>query len=212
MYRSIQAAVIAAVLAACSGPAGQYEPGNDGIVVPAGACAINPPDLSSAERLSPFGSSSGCGITEPWRLSAVSNVRLSEPATLSCNTVSPLHGWLTDIVQPAAARAFGEPVASIHVAASYDCRSRNGNPGAKLSEHGHGNAIDISGFTLASGREVTVAAGWYGGDSERAFLREVHDKACGRFSTVLGPASDTYHRDHIHLDIQPRKSGKPFCR
>ena len=115
-------------------------------------------------------------------------------------------------MQPAAARAFGEPVASVDVAASYDCRPRNGSRGAKLSEHGHGNAIDISGFTLTSGRKVTVARGWYGGANERAFLREVHDKACGRFSTVLGPASDAYHRDHIHLDIEARRSGKPFCQ
>ena len=49
------------------------------------------------------------------------------------------------------------------------------------------------------------------GDSVGAFLREVHKKACGRFSTVLGPAADSYHRDHIHLDIQARKSGNAFC-
>lgn len=212
MRRSLHAAALSAALAACSGSTGPYYIGNDGLIIPAGACAVNPPDLAAAEPLGPVNGGNGCKVSDPWRLRAISNVRLSVPATVACGVVSPLYGWLTDIVQPAAGRAFGETVVSVDVAASYDCRPRNGNRGAKMSEHGSGNAIDISAFTLASGRKVTVARGWYGGTGERAFLREVHQKACGRFSTVLGPASDDYHRDHIHLDIQARKSGKAFCQ
>lgn len=113
--------------------------------------------------------------------------------------------------QPAARRVFDEQVASVDVAASYACRPRNSNRRAKMSEHGLGNAIDISAFTLISGRKVTVVAGWYGRTAERTFLREVHKKACGRFSTVLGPAADSYHSNHIHLDIQARKSRNAFC-
>lgn len=212
MRRSLQAAALSAVLAACSGAAAHYDPGTGGGIVPAGACAINPPDMAAAERLGPVGSGNICKVSDPWRLTSVSTVRLSVPATVTCGLVSPLHGWLVGVVQPAAARAFGEGVVSVDVAASYDCRPRNGNPSAKISEHGFGNAIDISAFTLAGGRKVTVAAGWYGSAADRSFLREVHDKACGRFSTVLGPASDSYHRDHIHLDIQARKSSKAFCQ
>ncbi len=212
MRRSFHAAALAAALAACSASTGPHDLRNDGLIIPAGACAVNPPDMAAAERLGPIDGGNGCKVSDPWRLRAISNVRLSVPATVTCGVVSPLHGWLTDIVQPAAGRAFGEPVVSVDVAASYACRPRNGNRGAKLSEHGSGNAIDISAFTLASGRKIMVREGWSGSSGERAFLREVHQKACGRFSTVLGPASDDYHRDHIHLDIQARKSGKTFCQ
>ena len=206
------AAILAAALAACSGPTGHYDPGDVAVIDPAGACTIGPPDLAGAERLGPMYGRNGCKITDPWRLTAIANVHLSVPATLTCGIVSPLRGWLNEIVQPAAVRAFGERVVSVDVEASYACRTRNSNAGAKMSEHAYGRAIDISAFTLASGRKVTVAAGWHGNARERAFLREVHDKACGRFSTVLGPASDYYHRDHLHLDIEARKSSKSFCR
>lgn len=212
MRRSSHAAVLAVALAGCSGSMGSHDLGGDGFIIPAGARTFNPADTPGAERLGRVTGANGCKTSDPWRLRIVSNIRLSVPAIVDCGVISPLHGWLTDIVQPAAGRAFGEQVASVDVAASYACRPRNSNRGAKMSEHGLGNAIDISAFTLMSGRKVTVAAGWHGTTAERAFLREVHKKACGRFSTVLGPAADSYHRNHIHLDIQARKSRQAFCR
>jgi hypothetical protein len=32
--------------------------------------------------------------------------------------------------------------------------------------------------------------------------------ACGRFSTVLGPGSDGYHEDHVHVDLMERAPGR----
>jgi hypothetical protein len=124
----------------------------------------------------------------------------------------PLHGWLEDQVQPAAQKSFGESVVSIDVAASYACRARNNKSGARMSEHGYGNAIDIAAFTLESGRKVTVLDGWRGGTDERRFLRGVHEAACGEFRTVLGPDADRHHRDHFHLDLQNRRNGSSYCR
>ena len=73
--------------------------------------------------------------------------------------------------------------------------------GALLSEHGHANAIDVSGFVLADGRTVQVKTGWWGALAERTFLRDVHRGSCNLFSTVLGPNYDANHRDHFHLDL-----------
>jgi hypothetical protein len=81
-----------------------------------------------------------------------------------------------------------------------------------MSEHGFGNAIDIAGFTLESGRKVTVLDGWRGDKDERRFLRGVHESACGQFRTVLGPEADRHHRDHFHLDLQNRRNGSSYCR
>jgi len=39
---------------------------------------------------------------------------------------------------------------SVDVAASFACRPRNNSSGARMSEHGFGNAIDFSAFTLES--------------------------------------------------------------
>ena len=35
---------------------------------------------------------------------------------------------------------------------------------------------------------------------------------CARFTTVLGPGSDWYHEDHIHLDLAERRSGYRICQ
>jgi hypothetical protein len=35
---------------------------------------------------------------------------------------------------------------------------------------------------------------------------------CRRFTTVLGPGSDGYHEEHIHLDLAERRSGYRICQ
>jgi hypothetical protein len=110
--------------------------------------------------------------------------------------------WMETAVVPAAQRHFRQHVIEIKVAASFACRPTNHVFGAKLSEHGHANALDVSGFQLADGTWITVKGGWHSRDpSERAFLRDVHAGACQTFTTVLGPNYDANHRDHFHLDL-----------
>ena len=36
--------------------------------------------------------------------------------------------------------------------------------------------------------------------------------ACARFTTVLGPASDGFHENHIHVDVMERRSGYRLCQ
>jgi hypothetical protein len=45
---------------------------------------------------------------------------------------------------------------------------------------------------------------------EAAFLRNVHAGACRIFGTVLGPEANEAHRNHLHLDLAPRKR-TAFC-
>ena len=147
-----------------------------------------------------------------WKVQSLVSVTFSQPAILNCGMADPVYGWLEDVVQPTAQRSFGESIVSIDVAASYACRPRNNQRGAKMSEHGFGNAIDIAAFTLESGRKVTVEQGWWGSSDERRFLHTVHDRACGDFHTVLGPDSGRAHRDHLHLDLQNRENRSSYCR
>ncbi|MCW8843102.1 MAG: extensin family protein, partial [Rhodobacteraceae bacterium] len=105
---------------------------------------------------------------------------------------------------------YGGGVAKVKVAAGYSCRTRNHKKGAKISEHGKGNAIDFSGFYLANGDEISVLNDWGKGRKGR-ILKDMHRSACGPFGTVLGPESDRYHKDHFHFDIA-RYRGGPYCR
>lgn len=87
----------------------------------------------------------------------------------------------------------------------------NGQPGAHISEHAFGNALDIAAFVLADGRRITVKNGWHGAPEEQGFLRDVHASACENFSTVLAPGSNRFHYDHIHVDLARRRSGRVVC-
>jgi hypothetical protein len=209
--RLLAAACMLATLAGC-GTSVDSSFDTRGLRAPEGRCDVKPSRLGLAERLRDIDEGNGCEVRNAWSVRALGEVTFSEPATVNCGMVAPLDTWLKESVQPSARRAFGEDVVGIDVAASYSCRPRNGVSGAKMSEHGLGNAIDVAAFTLASGRKVTVADGWRGGAAERQFLHAVHEDACGPFHTVLGPASDADHRDHIHLDLQNRRSGSAYCR
>ena len=150
----------------------------------------------------------GCGIKEAVRIKSVSGINLSTPAVLNCNAARALNSWVKDSAIPAS-RRMGQ-LNEIRVAASYVCKTRNSQPGARLSEHSFGNAIDISAFRMRNGRTITLLEGWSGGDTRR-MLVSMWEGACGPFGTVLGPSSNRFHRGHFHFDVASYRSG-PFCR
>lgn len=149
-----------------------------------------------------------CGIKDAVRVRSVAGVKLSQKALMNCPTALALKKWVETGVKPAFRKR--GPVVEMNVAAHYACRTRNNQPGARISEHGKGNAIDISAFTMKDGEVITVLKGWGQGTTNR-LLRRVHKTACGPFGTVLGPQSDRHHRDHFHLDTARYRTG-PYCR
>jgi hypothetical protein len=205
-------AVVSAVLAGCGSSTKKTSFDTQGLRAPEGSCPVKPSRIGLAEKIRNIDEGNGCEIPNAWRVQSLGSISFSRAATMNCGMADPLMNWLEHEVQPAAQKSFGESVVSIDVAASYACRARNNKNGAKMSEHGFGNAIDIAGFTLESGRKVTVLDGWRGERDERGFLRGVHESACGQFRTVLGPEADRHHRDHFHLDLQNRRSGSSYCR
>ncbi len=94
--------------------------------------------------------------------------------------------------------------------ASYSCRTRNSKPGARLSEHAFGHAVDVSGVVLRDGTKLTVLDHWRSSRYGK-ILKAMHRAACGTFGTVLGPNADRYHQDHFHLDTARYRSGA-YCR
>jgi len=161
-----------------------------------------------------------CGMTRPLRVTALlgGKVLFNSTQTLDCPMVAELEAWLTETVEPAAQARFGQPVAQVDSMGSYGCRGMNNQPGARLSEHAFGNALDVGGFVLADGRKITIVHDWTRGDEQtRAFLRDLHNGACARFATVLSPGSNAFHYNHIHVDLAlhgmtssgPRRVCKP---
>jgi hypothetical protein len=203
--------VAAFALCACTGnELGDFDA--TGVQAPLQSCKVDPQTLGHSEPIADFSEGNGCGVHNGYKVYSLGNVKFSEPATVTCDVADTLAGWLGDTVQPQAKATYGEQVVAIKVMASYSCRGRDNVSGAKLSQHGLGNAIDIGSFTLASGREVVVLTGWDGDAKDQAFLRAVRSAACGPFHTVLGPGSDSYHANHIHLDLQQeRRGGGPYC-
>jgi hypothetical protein len=158
-----------------------------------------------------------CGLERPLRVSGLAGGRVgvSPAATIGCPLTAGLDRWLRNSVQPAAYRYFGRPVVEIKQIASYGCRGRNGNNYGAISEHAFGNALDIAGFRLAGGDQITVVRGWWrGGSRERAFLQAVFAGACAEFYTVLGPGADRHHYNHIHVDLllTNTRNGHHLCQ
>jgi len=169
-------------------------------------------DIAVVEPLPRVTGANGCGIDDPVHLSAVmtkENVRIAitPPATLRCTMAEALVHWVREDVAPVAA-TLGAPLGGIANFDSYECRGRNRVFGAMISEHGKGNAIDIRSITLANGKtyELTDIA------VAKPMRERLKASACARFTTVLGPASDGFHENHVHVDLAERRSGYRICQ
>lgn len=155
-----------------------------------------------------------CGMDHAFRITAFGegSIAVSPRATLACPMTSAVDQWLTRDVQSAAMAWFGQPVVKVKQMSSYSCRRMNGAATGKISEHAFGNGLDIGGFVLADGREISVRKDWKGSADARGFLRTVQADACERFTVVLAPGSNVYHYDHIHIDLMRRASGSTTCK
>lgn len=169
-------------------------------------------EMAVAPSIPAIAGPGGCGGTDLVRLEAVimpdtSRVAFKPPAILRCALATALVEWVRGDLA-ALARTQGASLREIDNFDSYECRGRNRVMGARLSEHGRANAIDIRGVRLTS--DVTL------GFTDRAApkpLREsIKASVCARFATVLGPGSDWYHEDHVHLDLAERRSGYRICQ
>ena len=169
-------------------------------------------NLAVASPLPPIDAPEGCGGDDLLQLEAVvlpnsSRIAIMPPAIVRCTLAEEIVRWVREDVATAA-RALDAPLRSIENYASYDCRGRNRIAGAKLSEHGKANALDVRSLKLANGTVVHLTD-----PHVPAHLRQsLRTSACARFTTVLGPGSDGYHEYHIHVDLAERRNGHRMCQ
>lgn len=126
---------------------------------------------------------------------------------LRCEMAQQLTLWIRDDIAARVARS-GLTLASVETYDDFSCRGRNRIFGAKLSEHGKGNAVDIRSITFTDKKSVLL--------TDKTFAKDVRTDlrvaACARFTTVLGPGSDGYHEEHIHVDLAQRRGGFRMCQ
>ncbi len=154
----------------------------------------------------------GCGGEDLVRLEAIvlpstQRVAVKPAAILRCTMATAVADWIRTDMAPLAA-TLGTTISELDNFDSFECRGRNRVKGAKLSEHGLANALDVRGLKLADGNMLSL--------TDRAVPRETREKVlasvCTRFMTVLGPGSDWYHEDHIHLDLAQRRNNYKLCQ
>jgi hypothetical protein len=140
------------------------------------------------------------------RLADKSRVAVQPPALVNCGMAESLAGWLRDEAATRVA-ALGSALVGIENYDAYECRPRNRVAGAKLSEHAHGEALDVRAFRLADGRRLDLTDVHV----DKPLREALRGSACHRFTTVLGPG-DPYHESHIHLDVIQRRGGYRICQ
>jgi hypothetical protein len=153
-----------------------------------------------------------CGGDDLVRLEAVvltggTQVAVKPAAILRCTMAAAIADWVRSDMAPLAQR-LGTTLAELDNFDSFECRGRNRVSGAKISEHGRANALDLRALKFASGQSLSLTDRGVAREQREAVLHSV----CARFTTVLGPGSDWYHEDHIHLDLAERRGGYRICQ
>ncbi len=154
-----------------------------------------------------------CGDLAPVRMTAVhleggGKVELRPAAIARCGMALAFARWVREDLAPSVA-ILDSGLKRIDIAASYHCRPRNNLDGARLSEHGLANAIDISALHVESGKRIAIVNA---GEAPPYLFETIRVSACARFTTVLGPGADAAHADHVHLDLARRRGGFRLCQ
>jgi len=143
----------------------------------------------------------GCGLSNGVEVSR-SSIALNRGFTATCSLTVAWALFETHVLRPTALRHFGQDVVRVTHLGTYACRNVNHRAGGRRSEHATANAIDIAGFMLADGQQISVKSDWSGGNARRSdFLRALREGACDFFDVVLSPDYNEAHHDHFHFDM-----------
>lgn len=155
-----------------------------------------------------------CSISEPvvFRTVKVEGGRaiaLDAAVTLRCEFAGALALWIKDDLAPAVER-HGMKLRGLSGVGGQECRGRNGQNGAPISEHATGNAFDLRRLLVDGGAPIELMTNPPA--HTRALREEIRASACARFPTVLGSGSDAFHEDHLHIDLRERRGGYRLCQ
>ena len=160
-------------------------------------------DAVEVTFLPPRQDSDVCHIGNRVTLTGVGRSAIAALET-SCGAALRMAMWERHGVQPAAAEILGQDVSAIAHIGSYNCRQMRTASGLsqRMSTHATAGAVDVTGFRLGDGRQLTLLSDWDGDTDTSAFLRRVRDGACDWFGLVLSPDFNRLHADHFHLQAR----------
>jgi hypothetical protein len=141
-------------------------------------------------------------------------VKLPDQPTFNCGFAVKFAGWIKDAASPIVTKATESKIATLGTGPGFQCRGRNGDSTAKISEHGFGNAVDIERVKLANGETVEIKDAMTIGAKYQPVLATLRASACQYFTTVLGPGANAAHAEHFHFDLARRgkKGNHAMCQ
>ena len=175
-------------------------------------CQLQLTEIAEFKPEPPITGPGECTATDVVNVNAVllpdnHRVVFSPTVTLRCSMAETVAHWLRDDVAPTLG-TLGMSLRGVETLESFGCRTFNGISGAKLSEHGRANALDVRSLKLANGAIVELT----NASVSKALREQLRDTMCARFSTVLGNGADAYHESHVHIDQMQRGNNYKICQ
>ncbi len=198
----------------CRAPAIRWRSRNHNI--PAGCLALKSPaasgcasSASSSADIPRISNGHACGIDYPIELGGLSGGIDVKPAVkLNCEVTEAFAQVGEDTSwRHRRAIAIWSGVKTIKPLGGYSCRTMNSRRGNPMSEHAHGNAIDVGKFVLKNGKEIDVRKQGFFAFREKGLLKAVRTDSCKYFNTVLGPGSDPSAQGSFPL--RPAERARP---
>ncbi len=170
------------------------------------------------ERLSTPVVSGSCSVTDPVKLKALSreddDLKFPDAPTLTCGFAVRFTSWVKEHAEPIVQNGLESKIVTMGTGPGYQCRGRNGDSSAKLSEHAFGNAADIERMKLANGDVVEISNAIDTSSKYQPVLARLRATGCQYFMTVLGPGANSAHASHFHFDLERRgkKGNNKLCQ
>src|SRR5262249_33781650 len=125
-------------------------------------CALRLAEIARFAHQPSLNGPGQCGASDLVRLERIimrngALVRVMPAAPLRCPIAEAVAQWVRNDLGAVLAELHS-PAAAITNHGSYDCRDRNNDAGAKISEHGRGNALDLGPISPANGHEMDLSA------------------------------------------------------
>ncbi|WP_342321966.1 extensin family protein [Kosakonia sp. BYX6] len=156
----------------------------------------------------PVANSGGdCPLTDVVRVRDFGPVKLSSSFLASCPLALSSALFVEQQARPLSQHMMGSALTRIDHLGSYACRNIYNRADARRSEHASAEALDLSGFRLANGEQITVLRGWRQARTQ-PWLRAMLSASCGYYGNGLGPEYNAAHANHFHLGMR----GFGLCR
>ena len=146
-----------------------------------------------------------CNVEDAVQISSLDaggdTIAFPDGPVLNCSFALHFGKWLKTEGAPIVKRTANSELSKFYTGPGYECRGRNGDGTSKISEHGYGNAVDVTFFKLKDGRTFQVKDALDPMSPAYQTLAGLRASGCTYFTTVLGPGTNAAHAEHFHFDM-----------